>query len=152
MKVKSDETRTLILKVAMRAFLEKGFGAASLRDMAHTLNGTTGLIYTYFKNKNDLFETLVHPVVNAFENRLATEDLPIKDAVEKKGMSPKAWFTKNLHFMISLIEKYPDEMKLLFLKADNSSLQDYKNLLIEQGTIRSLAAFRTLERSEDFKG
>ncbi|MBU1344790.1 MAG: TetR/AcrR family transcriptional regulator [Proteobacteria bacterium] len=152
MKSKSDETRGLLLAAAMKEFLEKGFRSASLRSIAKNSNGTTGIIYTYFKNKNEIFEILVSPVVFQFEKRLATEEISIKEALEGKEMSPKEWFTKNLRFLLRLLEKYPDEMKLLFLKSEGSSFETYKDFVIENGTRRSTAIFRTLNRSKAFKG
>ena len=151
MKPKSDETKDLILAVARQEFLAKGFHEASLRYIAKKANGTTGIIYTYFKNKNDLFETLVQPLVHQFEKRLATEEMSIKEASEQLGMSPKTWFTKNLKFLIGLIEAYPDEMRLLFLKAQGSAFENYKEMLIQAGTRRSVAIFRTLKRKKSFK-
>jgi len=152
MKYKNDKIKNQILETAMGEFLEKGFAISSLRCIATRMNGTTGVIYTYFKNKNQIFETLVSPVILEFENRLAREDLPKNMAALETGMSPKTWFTKNLKFLIRLVEKYPNEMKLLFLKSQGSSFQNFKTLLIEKGMARSLTAFRALKRSKEFKG
>jgi hypothetical protein len=73
-----------------------------------------------------------------------------KEASEQMGMSPKSWFTKNLKFLIGLVEAYPDEMRLLFLKAQGSELENYKDMLIQEGTRRSVAIFRTLKRKKSF--
>lgn len=151
MKLKSDKIKDSILTIARQEFLAKGFQGASLRHIAKQANGTTGIIYTYFKNKNDLYETLVQPVLYQFEKRLAAEEISIKTACEQMGMSPRAWFTKNLKFLIGLVEAYPDEMRLLFLKAQGSALENYKDRLIQKGTRRSVAIFRTLKRTKSFK-
>lgn len=151
MKPKSDAAKDAILSVARQEFLARGFRGASLRQIAKKLNGTTGIIYTYFKNKDDLFQTLVQPVILQFEKRLAAEELSIIEAFEQMGMRPKAWFTKNLKFLIGLIEAYPDEMRLLFLKAQGSAFENYKDVLVREGTRRSVAIFRTLKRKASFK-
>lgn len=151
MKPKSDATKESILAVARQEFLAEGFRGASLRQIARKANRTTGVIYTYFRNKNDLFETLVRPVIHQFEQRLAAEELSMIEAVAQMGMSPKAWFTKNLKFLIGLIDAYPDEMRLLFLKAQGSAFENYKDGLIREGTRRSVAIFRTLKRKASFK-
>jgi AcrR family transcriptional regulator len=150
MRPKSDKTKDSILAIARQEFLSKGFRDASLRQIAKQANGTTGIIYTYFKNKNDLFETLVQPLLHQFEKRLATDEISIKEASEQMGLSPKAWVTKNLKFLIGLVEAYPDEMRLLFLKAQGSELENYKDMLIQEGTRRSVAIFRTLKRKKSF--
>jgi len=95
---------------------------------------------------------LVRPVTAILENRLASNVLSIQEAKEETGIDPKGWFTQNLKFLIDLIENYPTEMKLLFLKSEGSSFQNYKEILIEKGTKRSITAFKTLERTKEFKG
>jgi len=50
-KNKKDE----IISAAAEAFMEKGFSATSLDDIADRLRCTKGLIYYNFKNKIDLF-------------------------------------------------------------------------------------------------
>lgn len=152
MRSKNDQTRELILETVKQAFLDKGFRGASLRPMAKKINGTTGIIYTYFRNKNEIFETLVAPVIYELEQRLSTRELTMAEAAELAHMSPKEWFTKNLKFLLGLIDTYPAEMKLLFLKADGSQYENYKDMLIEKGMTRSLAMFRTLKRSREFQG
>jgi AcrR family transcriptional regulator len=152
MKPRNDETRKLILATAKQEFLDLGFRHASLRIIAKRLNATTGIIYTYFKNKNEIFAILIKPVTNEFERRLDTKELSINEAIEETDMIPKSWFTKNLKFLIGLIENYPDEMKLLFLKSDGSQFETYKERLMSKGMERSLAIFRTLKRSKDFEG
>ena len=152
MKIKNDKTRKNILYAAKKEFLKKGFRNASLRNIAEKANGTTGIIYTYFKNKNELFESLVQPVIQILNRKLATNVLSLQEAREITGMNPRDWFTQNLKFLIDIVENYPDEMKLLFLKSDGSSFQNYKELLIEKGTERSIRAFRTLKRTKGFEG
>ncbi len=152
MKIKNDKTKNAILKAAKKEFLKKGFRGSSLRDIAKKANGTTGVIYTYFNNKDELFEHLVQPVVRILYRRLATELISLKEAKKETSADPKSWFTQNLKFLIDLIEKYPNEMKLLFLKSEGSSFQDYKEMLIERGTKRSLKVFRSLKRSKAFEG
>lgn len=150
MKQKNDDIKALLLDTARSEFLEKGFRQASLRHIAQKAGYTTGVIYTYFRSKDEIFATLVSPVIQAFEKRLTEPEPPAEQAMAETG--PKSWFTRNLQFLIDLVETRPDEMRLLFLKAEGSSLKDYKELLIQKGTERSVAVFRTLDRSPEFRG
>ena len=52
-------TLELILAAAEKEFLEKGYEAAALRDIAAAAGVTTGALYGYFKNKQELFGALV---------------------------------------------------------------------------------------------
>lgn len=52
-------TRDRILQAAEIEFLEKGYKAARLRDIAKAAGVTTGALYGYFKNKEELYGALV---------------------------------------------------------------------------------------------
>lgn len=49
-----EDRREQIIDAAMRVFAQKGFARATNRDIAHEAGITTGLIYYYFKSKEDL--------------------------------------------------------------------------------------------------
>ena len=55
------ETRERLLKSAMAEFSEKGYMKASLRKICADAGVTTGALYFFFKNKNDLFAAIVEP-------------------------------------------------------------------------------------------
>jgi len=49
-----EDRREQIMDAAMRVFAQKGFARATNRDVAREAGITTGLIYYYFKSKEDL--------------------------------------------------------------------------------------------------
>ncbi len=49
-----EDRREQIINAALRVFAQKGFARATNRDVAHEAGITTGLIYYYFKSKEDL--------------------------------------------------------------------------------------------------
>ncbi|MEU4311137.1 TetR family transcriptional regulator [Nocardia sp. NPDC024068] len=52
---RTEHTRNLLVDAAQEVFAAKGFGAASLDDIAATAGYTRGAIYVHFKTKEDLF-------------------------------------------------------------------------------------------------
>jgi AcrR family transcriptional regulator len=48
-----------VLQAALKVFVEKGFGAARLEDIAAEAGISKGTIYLYFASKEDVFEALV---------------------------------------------------------------------------------------------
>ena len=54
-----NETKTRILECAQTEFAEKGFMRASLRSICKNAGVTTGALYFFFKDKEDLFASLV---------------------------------------------------------------------------------------------
>lgn len=51
-----EDRREQIINAALRVFAEKGFARATNRDIAKEAGITTGLIYYYFKSKEDLLK------------------------------------------------------------------------------------------------
>jgi AcrR family transcriptional regulator len=51
---KAQATRAALIDAAAEAFVERGYGAMSVRDLAQRLNMTTGAIYGHFKGKASL--------------------------------------------------------------------------------------------------
>ena len=51
--------RRQILEGARRAFMEKGFDASSMQDVARAAGVSKGTLYVYFDNKEAMFEALV---------------------------------------------------------------------------------------------
>ncbi len=65
-----SDLRRAILDAAVRVFADKGYGAATIKDIAAEANVATGTIYNYADNKRDLFiqamrqSLLSEPVMN----------------------------------------------------------------------------------------
>ena len=53
-----------ILKAAEEVFLEKGYKDASMREIASRAGVTVSNIYHYFTNKDEIFRTILKPVLN----------------------------------------------------------------------------------------
>ena len=63
-------TKENLLNVARKEFLEKGYQGASLRTICQKANVTTGALYFFFANKEDLFSQVIGDVLDQFENNL----------------------------------------------------------------------------------
>ena len=73
----NKETRQHLLDCAKKEFLEKGYMKASLRNICKEAGVTTGALYFFFKDKEDLFGALVEEPLKklyaAMEEHYATE-------------------------------------------------------------------------------
>ncbi|WP_322799094.1 TetR/AcrR family transcriptional regulator [Thermoflexus sp.] len=58
-KQQREETRRRIIEAAFRVFVRKGFKGTSNREIAREAGISPGLIYWYFRNKEDLFQAVV---------------------------------------------------------------------------------------------
>lgn len=55
------EKRKKLIEAAKKEFLEKGYNKASLRKICSDAGVTTGALYFFFENKEDLFSSIVNP-------------------------------------------------------------------------------------------
>lgn len=119
------ETKAMLLTSARAEFLEKGYMQASLRNICKNAGVTTGALYFFFKDKEDLFASLVeepldglyeimkahymqeieHPDIGA----ICKEDLPEDIAAAKQAV----------HYMY----QHYDEFQLLLTKSQGSRFE-----------------------------
>lgn len=73
MQVLKEEVRERILAAAVQVFYEKDFRSAKLQDIAKLADVSVSLLYSYFKNKEKLFEGVVLSAPFDFD-RIAREE------------------------------------------------------------------------------
>ena len=71
MQILKDEVKQNIISAAIQEFAEVGYQKASLRKIAGSANITVGNIYAYFKNKENLLDSILHPVINELNELIA---------------------------------------------------------------------------------
>lgn len=73
----ADSSRIDILRAAARCFMERGYTATSIDDVARSLGATKGRIYHYFPSKADLFaEVFRHGMDMNFEAVEPVRNMP----------------------------------------------------------------------------
>jgi AcrR family transcriptional regulator len=58
-KIQAEERRLQIMETALKVFADKGFKSASIKDIAEAAGISQGLMYHYFKNKEDLLAATI---------------------------------------------------------------------------------------------
>jgi len=74
-----NEPREAILDAAALCFMERGFNATSIDDIARRLSATKGMVYHYFSSKAELFFEIHHRAMDVLFAELepvAASDLP----------------------------------------------------------------------------
>lgn len=66
-KAEADETRTRLLDAAEEVFFEKGVSRTSLGDIAQRAGATRGAVYWHFKDKVDVFSSMLGRVCMPFD-------------------------------------------------------------------------------------
>lgn len=81
MAVKDHSLDEKIIKVAMEEFKENDFLQASLNKIAVKAGLTTGAVYTRYKSKDELFGSLVYPLIEEMQQRFS----PLKKRTAMSG-------------------------------------------------------------------
>lgn len=55
----SEFRRQQILKAAWECFIEKGYSETTVREIANQMDASIGVIYNYFKGKEEILETIL---------------------------------------------------------------------------------------------
>ena len=100
-----EKTKQNILAAATEEFSSYGFANASLRHICAKAGVTTGALYAYFKDKNELFESVIAPATDRilyflkthYETELATTS---EDALSEEAEDIQATM-QILHFYYS---------------------------------------------------
>lgn len=124
--MKNDkETKVKLLASAKQEFMEKGYMQASLRTICKEAGVTTGALYFFFRDKEDLFASLVEePLNKLYEIMNHHYEEEITQA--KGDITSKEDFTDDLESakqVIHYMYQHYDECRLILLKSQGSRFE-----------------------------
>ncbi|MCR5763264.1 MAG: TetR/AcrR family transcriptional regulator [Treponema sp.] len=124
------ETKEKLMKSAKAEFMEKGYMSASLRTICKKAGVTTGALYFFFKDKEDLFASLVQEpldkMMKIITDHYESETDHIFEHIKDSD-------SENIEFAddfvasskaIKLLYSYYDEMILLIAKSQGSRFEN----------------------------
>jgi TetR/AcrR family transcriptional regulator len=79
------DTEEKILAAAKEIFIQKGYAAARMQEIADKAGINKGLLHYYFKNKNKLFSAIFMEAFHQFApriNKIFESDLPLFEKIE----------------------------------------------------------------------
>ncbi len=94
------DRRQLIVDAANQSFSQFGYKATTMDQVAKTANVGKGTIYTFFENKEELFDEIISTLIKEMKN--AAEEV----------IDDKATFRKNVHRSIYRILEFRKEHQL----------------------------------------
>ncbi|PTL77990.1 TetR/AcrR family transcriptional regulator [Vitiosangium sp. GDMCC 1.1324] len=81
---RENERRRTILRAAIDVFARKGYHGCRIADVAREAGVAYGLVYHYFKNKDELLETVVETGWSGFVSRMRTVAEDESTSLEQK--------------------------------------------------------------------
>lgn len=119
------ETRKKLLDSAKQEFLEKGYMKASLRTICKNAGVTTGALYFFFKDKEDLLKQLVEEPLKGLISRIQShflEEMSMESAsvsIQEDSADIQA-AREIVHFMY----QHYDIFQILLTKSQGSVYED----------------------------
>lgn len=105
---KGERTRTAIEEAAFALFLERGFHATSMRQIAERAGLALGSIYNHFASKDEIFRALIH------ERHPYRQILPLLLAAP--GERVEEFVHNAAHALVAELGRQPDFLKLMFIE------------------------------------
>ena len=118
-------TRDRILNAARQEFLERGYRDAWLRNISKNADVTTGALYGYFKNKEELFGALVSECYNGIQQMYRRSlrtfaELP----PEQQPSSMEELSAQHMIHMANYMYDHHDEFKLILCCSQGTEYSD----------------------------
>lgn len=82
----NSSRKEIIVEKAANLFKEKGYKAASMRDLAEVVGVEAASLYNHIKSKSELLHVICLDVANRFTNKIdevEAETIPAKEKIEK---------------------------------------------------------------------
>lgn len=126
-QLNSNKSKQNILNAASRLFANKGFDGTTSKEIAQLAECSEGLIFKYFKDKKNLFNTLL---IDWFDNHLERLDLlSASETLEEEIYLLVSWF-------FNTYNQQRDLHKMFIGQRVNSNthdeLNDYRNEYVQK--------------------
>lgn len=105
---KGGRTRQVVMDAAYELFLEKGYAATSMRQIAERAGLALGGIYNHFPNKEAIFRELIH------ERHPYHQVVPVM--LNTPADDPETFVRKAARTMVDELGRRPDFLKLMMIE------------------------------------
>ena len=148
MKFKDEEAVGQILECAKEEFMQKGFADASMRTIAEKAGFTTGMLYSRFADKNELFSALVKEGADKLYSYFADVQEEFAEFPAAQQVTEMQTYTSGkMRTVLDIIYEYFDTFKLIVCHSAGSSYERYIDRMIEYETDSTERFMRVLRES-----
>lgn len=130
--MKDEIIKQKILECAKSEFLEKGYMNASMRTIAEKSGYTTGILYSRFADKDEIFCELVNDkATELYDYFISVQDEFASFEPERQKTDMHTYVDKKVDIMIDIIYSDFDVFKLIVSKSVGSSYECYIDKMIK---------------------
>ena len=151
-----SDTKENILKESLRLFAQRGYEAVSVSDIAEKVGFTKGALYKHYKNKQDIFDSIIKHMEEKDTENAESYSMPeeekavseegynnaeLGDLIEYSRYQFRYWvedeFASNFRKMLMLEQYKSEKMMSLFQQYLVSGPMDYVTDLFESMNIKN---------------
>ena len=133
-----------ITEAAWKEFSEKGYMGASLRKIAENAGVTVGAIQTRYKSKDDLFASLLAPLLNDIEATFRSVKSDYFSGMGTELLTQlKISMQHESKAILHLIFAHYEEAVLLFYRSAGSSVEHYFDMVVKNKIEESISFFHS---------
>ena len=148
MKFKDEEAVGQILECAKEEFMQKGFADASMRTIAEKAGFTTGMLYSRFADKNELFSALVKEGADKLYSYFADVQEEFAEFPAAQQVTEMQTYTSGkMRTVLDIIYEYFNTFKLIVCHSAGSSYERYIDRMIEYETDSTERFMRVLQKN-----
>lgn len=138
-------TKERIQDIAIDLFSQKGYNAVSIRDISSLVGIHESTIYSHYKGKEDIMDSIIDALVNEFKE--SSEMLPLMELIDQ--YSPEELLKTTITPMILRMKESPKIRKILRLMLielyqNQKFLNFFKNLYIEPSYVLFREVFQLM--------
>lgn len=129
MQTLKTDIKQRILQVAHREFIKNGVQRTCIRNVARKAGVTVGNLYHYFDSKDTLFCAVLQPLLTALDRYILShndEEFLSLDVFDLRQQQ-----INHIMAMLTLVKQFRPELRLLLFNAKGTSLEGYKNKIID---------------------
>lgn len=138
-------TKEMIVEVAKKEFIAHGYADTTLRKVASKCNITATAVYRHFEDKEEIFQTVIHPFVDKLrkvseEIEKTDYDLLFSNKVEQvwefeddRNIHFELLFTEHRPLVMLVIKERREWLKSVLLDSEYNSTMKYLNKMKELG-------------------
>ncbi|UCG84429.1 MAG: TetR/AcrR family transcriptional regulator [Dehalococcoidia bacterium] len=143
----TEQRKQQILDAALTIFSRKGFGEATVPDIAHEAGIAVGTIYNYYQSKRDLLVSLLanyvftQPFVMLLEQSLETDDITFLRSVIENRLDFGFENMDRFFFLLSEVQRDPElrrQYAHVVMWPVLVLLEKYLDTRVSSGTFRPL--------------
>ncbi|WP_315292284.1 TetR/AcrR family transcriptional regulator [Hoylesella loescheii] len=129
MQTLKTDIKQRILQVAHREFIKNGVQRTCIRNVARKAGVTVGNLYHYFDSKDTLFCAVLQPLLTALDRYILSHN--DEEFLSINVFDLRQQQVNHITTMLTLVKQFRPELRLLLFNAKGTSLEGYKNKIID---------------------